>query len=124
MADSMFDRIQIVFLDPLLTSIVEARLSQPESLRGLRLSEGSMMIVKTCVLSLSFALFIGMTAAQTPSEPIVKGRHLQPTQQQIDSRESNARRQWDSHVQWEIDHLYDDIMSSAGRPARHPVRRP
>jgi hypothetical protein len=70
----MFNRIQIVFLDPLLTSIVEARLSQPESLRGLRLSEGSMMIVKTCVLSLSFALFIGMTAAQTPSEPIVKGR--------------------------------------------------
>jgi hypothetical protein len=82
-----------------------------------------MMIVKTCVLSLSFALLIGIAAAQTPSGPVVKGRHLQPTQQQIDSRKGDARRQWDSRVQWEIDRLYDDIMSRAGQPAGHPVRR-
>jgi hypothetical protein len=40
------------------------------------------MIVRTCLLLLS-ALFIGVAAAQTPTWPIVNGRQLQPTQQQV-----------------------------------------
>ena len=43
------------------------------------------MLIKTFVPSLSFALSIGVAAAQVPSWPIVKGGHLQPTQQQVDS---------------------------------------
>jgi hypothetical protein len=44
------------------------------------------MFIKTSVLSLSFALSIGVAAAQPPSWPIVNGGYLQPTQQQVDSR--------------------------------------
>ena len=44
------------------------------------------MLIKTSVLSLSLALFIGVTAPQVQSWPIVQGRHLQPIQQQVDSR--------------------------------------
>jgi hypothetical protein len=67
------------------------------------------MLIKTSVLSLSLALFIGVAAAQAPSWPIVNGRHLQPTQQQVD-RGDDRSRQWSRGVQSEIDRLYDEIM--------------
>ena len=68
------------------------------------------MLIKTSVLSLSLALFIGVAAAQPPSWPIVNGRHLQPTQQQVDSRIDDRARQWSRGVQSEIDRLYHEIM--------------
>ena len=55
-------------------------------------------IPKMSLISLSFSLFIGVAAAQPPSWPIVNGRRPQPTQQQIDSREGNASRQWNRSV--------------------------
>ncbi len=68
------------------------------------------MLIKTSVLSLSLALFIGVAAPQAQSWPIVQGRHLQPTQQQVDSRIDDRARQWSRGVQSEIDRLYDEIM--------------
>jgi hypothetical protein len=68
------------------------------------------MLIKTSALSLSLALFIGPHAAQAPSWPIVKGRHLQPTQQQVDSRIDDRARQLSRGVQSAIDRLYDEIM--------------
>jgi hypothetical protein len=68
------------------------------------------MLIKASVLSLSLALFIGAAAAQPPSWPIVEGRQLQPTQQQVDSRVDDRARQWSRGVQSEIDRLYDEIM--------------
>jgi hypothetical protein len=68
------------------------------------------MLIKTSVFSLSLALIIGVAAAQTPSWPIVNGRHLQPTQQQVDSRVDDRARQWSRGFQSEIDRLYDEIM--------------
>jgi hypothetical protein len=68
------------------------------------------MLIKTSVLSLSLALLIGVAAAQAPSWPIVQGRQLQPTQQQIDGRLDDRARQWSRGVQSEIDRLYDEIM--------------
>ena len=68
------------------------------------------MLIKASVLSLSLALSIGVAAAQPPSWPIVQGRHLQPTQQQVDSRIDDRARQWSRGVQSEIDRLYDEIM--------------
>jgi hypothetical protein len=68
------------------------------------------MLIKTSVLSLSLALFIGVTAPQAQSWPIVQGRHLQPTQQQVDSRLDDRARQQSRRVQSEIDRLYDEIM--------------
>lgn len=66
------------------------------------------MIVRTCLLLLS-ALFIGVAAAQTPTWPIVNGRQLQPTQQQIDSRLDDRVRAWDRHFQPKIDRLYEEL---------------
>jgi len=68
------------------------------------------MLIKTSVLSLSLALFIGAAAAQARSWPIVEGRQLQPTQQQVDSRVDDRVRQRSRGVQSEIDRLYDEIM--------------
>ena len=77
------------------------------------------MLIKASVLSLSLALFIGVAAAQAQSWPIVNGRHLQPTQQQVDSKGDNRSRQWSRGVQSEIDRLYDEIMrTSLGVPDR------
>ena len=75
-------------------------------------------IIKTCLLSLSLALFMDVAAAQPPSWPIVNGRRPQPTQQQIDSREDNAARQWDRSVQLEVDRLYDVIMRASSLQGR------
>jgi hypothetical protein len=41
--------------------------------------------IRICALLLSSMLFIGAAAAQTPCGPTVKGRQLQPTQQQLES---------------------------------------
>ena len=68
--------------------------------------------------SLLLSVFIGIAAAQPPSWPIVDGRQLQPTQQQIDSREDNAAHQRDRAVQAEVDHLYDEIMRASSPQAR------
>ena len=68
------------------------------------------MLIKTSVLSLSLALFIGVAAGQAPSWPIVNSRHLQPTQQQVDSRTDDRARQWSRAIQPEIARLYDEIM--------------
>ena len=68
------------------------------------------MIIKTSVLALALALSIGVAAAQAPSWPIVNGRHLQPTQQQVDRRVDDRSRQWSRGVQSEVDRLYDEIM--------------
>jgi len=68
------------------------------------------MLIKTSVVSLSLALFIGVAAAQAPTWPIAQSRHLQPTQQQIDSRLDDRARQWRRGVKSEIDRLYDEIM--------------
>ena len=76
------------------------------------------MILRTCLLLLSLALTFDIAAAQTPSGPIVNGRHLQPTQQQVDNREDYGVRQRDRAVQSEIDHLYDEIMRAAARRGR------
>ena len=68
------------------------------------------MLIKTSVLSLSLAFSIGVAAAQAPTWPIVQGRHLQPTQQQIDSTLDHRASQWSRGVQSEIDRLYGEIM--------------
>jgi hypothetical protein len=68
------------------------------------------MLIKTSVLSLSLALFIGVAAAQARSWPIIEGRQLQPTQQQVDSRVDDRARQRSRGVQSEIDRFYDEIM--------------
>ena len=75
-------------------------------------------IFKTSLLSLSLALFIGAAAAQPPSWPIVNGRQLQPTQQQIDSREDNAARQRNRAVQSEVDRLYLEIIGASSAQGR------
>jgi hypothetical protein len=62
--------------------------------------------------------FIGTAAAQTPSWPIVNGRQLQPTQQQIDGKRSDRARQWDRDVQPEIDRIYEELTRDSPRPRR------
>jgi hypothetical protein len=52
----------------------------------------------------------GVAAAQTPHWPIVNGRELQPTQQQLDNTHDVQWNRWNSRVQPEIDRLYDEIM--------------
>ena len=71
------------------------------------------MIIERCLLSLSLTLFIGVAAAQTPSGPIVDGRQLQPTQQQVDSKQDNRARQRNRDVQSQIDRLYDEILRAS-----------
>jgi hypothetical protein len=75
-------------------------------------------IIKAYLLSLSLALFIGVAAAQTPSWPIVDGRQLQPTQQQVDSKEDNRARQRNRDAQSQIDRLYDEIMRASAPRGR------
>jgi hypothetical protein len=69
------------------------------------------MIARICLLSLLalLALFVEVAAAQTPSWPIVNGRHLQPTQQKVDSKQVGRAREWGRDVQSEIDRLYDQL---------------
>ena len=76
------------------------------------------MIIKAYLLSLSLALFIGVAAAQTPSGPIVDGRQLQPTQQQVDSKQDNRARQRNRDVQSQIDRLYDEILRASAPRGR------
>ncbi len=71
------------------------------------------MIIKAYLLSLPLVLFIGVAAAQLPSWPIVDGRQLQPTQQQVDGKVDNRARQWNRDVQPQIDRLYDEIMRAS-----------
>ena len=67
------------------------------------------MVIRTWLLLLSSVLLAGNAVAQTPSWPITNGRHLQPTQRQIDSRENNAARQRDRDAQLEIDRIFDEL---------------
>ena len=64
------------------------------------------MLIKTSVLSLSFALFIGGAAAQVPSWPIDESRHLQPTQQQVDSKGDERALQCSRSVQSAVKSVY------------------
>jgi hypothetical protein len=67
------------------------------------------MIIRRWVLLLSSVLLAGNAVAQTPSWPITSGRHLQPTQQQIDSRENNPARQRDRDARSQVDRLFDEL---------------
>ena len=71
------------------------------------------MIIKTCLLPLSFALLIGSAAAQTRPSPIVNGGQPPPTEQQVDSREAGRARERDVRIPPDIDRLYDEIMRAA-----------
>jgi hypothetical protein len=72
-------------------------------------------VITTCLLLLLSALFVGVAAAQTLSGPTTDGHHLQPTQQQADSRENDGARRRDRAIQSEIDRLCDEIMRAAAR---------
>jgi len=76
------------------------------------------MIIHTSVLSLLSVLCIGTAAAQTPSWPIVNGRQLQPTQQQIDGKRNDRGRRWDRDVQPKIDSIYEELTRDSPRPRR------
>jgi hypothetical protein len=71
------------------------------------------VIIRACLLSLSSTLFITVAAAQTPSWPIVDGRHLQPTQQQVDRKQDDRARQRNVDLQSDVDRLYDEITRRA-----------
>jgi hypothetical protein len=71
--------------------------------------------VQDLSLALSAAVFASAAAAQTPLGPTIGGRHLQPTEQQVESRENGGAREWNSHTQSEIDPLYCEIMGAATR---------
>ncbi len=71
------------------------------------------MVIRTWLVLLSSVLLAGNAVAQTPSSPITNGRHLQPTQRQIDSRENNAARQRDHDAQLEIDRLFDELTRAS-----------
>ena len=79
------------------------------------------MIIKTCAFSLSCVLFIGAAAAQTLPGPTVDGRHLQPTQQQVDGREDARTREWDRGVQSQVDYLYGELLRASSPEGRQPT---
>lgn len=76
------------------------------------------MIVKMCALSLTPLLFAAVAAAQTPSGPTVNGRHLQPSEQQVESGEGDRARAWNARVESEVSRLYDEIVHTATRVKR------
>jgi len=76
------------------------------------------MILRACALLLSAALLAGVAAAQTRSGPAVNGRQLQPTEQQVESREDDRARERNARVQSEIDRLYGEIVHAAARAQR------
>jgi hypothetical protein len=78
------------------------------------------VIIRACLLSLPSALVIGAAVGQTPSWPIVNGRQLQPTQQQIDSKEDERTRQRNRDGQSDIDRLYEEITRAAAPPGPSP----
>ena len=75
-------------------------------------------VFKTSLPSISLALFIGVAAAQPPPWPIANGGRPQPTQQQNNSREDDAARQWNRAVQSEVDRLYVEIMRASSPQGR------
>lgn len=78
------------------------------------------MITRACLLSLSSVLVMGAAIGQTPSWPIVNGRQLQPTQQQIDGKEDERTRQRNRDGQSDIDRLYEEITRAAAPPGLSP----
>ena len=74
------------------------------------------MLTKTCLLSLSLLLFVGVAAAQTASGPDLDGRRPQSAQQQVGRAESAAAHQRDRSAPLDIDRLYDEIMRASSRP--------
>jgi hypothetical protein len=76
------------------------------------------VITKTCLMLAASALVVGVAAAQTLPGPIVNGRHLQPTEQQVESREDDRAREWNARVQSEIDRLYRELIPAATRAPR------
>jgi len=63
------------------------------------------MIIRMSLVSLLPALLIGVAAAQTPSGPTVDGHQLQPSQQRVDVKEDNNRRERDRRNQAVLDRL-------------------
>jgi hypothetical protein len=94
------------------------RRAEPSGLgyrRSLRRSTVALSI-KACAILLSSTLFIAVAAAQTPYRPVVNGRQLQPTQQQLESVNDKNLVEWDrwnSRVAPEVDRLYGEIMRAA-----------
>ena len=76
------------------------------------------MLTMTRLLLLSAAFLIGGAAAQGSSWPIVNGRQLQPTQQQIDSKLGDKAHQWNRDVQPEIDRIFDELTRDPAPPPR------
>jgi hypothetical protein len=91
-------------------SITYATHSVPEPAK---ISLKSVPAIRTWLFLLSSVLLAGNAMAQTPSWPIIAGHHLQPTQQQIDSRENNAARQRDRDAQLEIDRIFDELTGGS-----------
>ena len=105
-------------------AVWEARLRAAEDLDAEASRVGQrrrqLMIIKTCAFSMLCALFIGAAAAQTPSGPTVDGRHLQPTQQQVDGRQDARTREWDRGVQSQVDYLYGELLRASSPEGRQP----
>jgi hypothetical protein len=75
--------------------------------------------LKASALFLSLTLFVGVAAAQPPSWPIVHGRQLQPTQQQLEGtsdRNATEWTRWNNRVQPDVDRLYDEIIHATTQP--------
>lgn len=76
------------------------------------------MITYRCAVFLVFSFVTGAAAAQTASGPIVGGRQLQPTQEQVDDKVGDAGQQRSRAAQPDLDYLYNEIMRAAKTPDR------
>ena len=77
---------------------------------------GVALSIKASAILLSSTLFMGIAAAQTPYGTFADSRQLQPTQAQLESTNDKNVVGWNrsnSHVQPELDRLYDEIMRAA-----------
>jgi hypothetical protein len=83
------------------------------------LSRSMALSLKASALFLSLTLFVGVATAQTRAWPIVNGRELQPTQQQLgNTADKNAAEwdRWNNRVQPDVDRLYNEIMHATAQP--------
>ena len=80
---------------------------------------------RACAILLSSTLFIGAAAAQTPYGPVVNGRQLQPTQEQLErTNDKNVvvPNSWETHwMRWnnrvapEMHRLDEEIMRATNQ---------
>ena len=71
------------------------------------------MIVHMCLVSLLPPLLIGVAAAQTASGPTADEHQLQPSQQQVDGKKDNNRRDRDRRNQAVLDRLHHEILRAS-----------